>query len=383
MTTVSVNTFNEKEIGNNKPCVLKFPQGLPPPSFVEQETEFVSLSKKVGNKRQRVILSNTDKLEYQSEEIQSTARYAIGVYDKSTNTLKIVPTDIYDMKQSVIGYTLTLDSSIALSKEDRYDQVKKLADSFGSKVTKKKIQKMEMENVDNLDFEKTNKAVGEIANTLADKQSEETPLDLPYFDLTTSKPEAIYPHEAFIPPKVYFGLYHQLFFNMVKKTPTLDNEGNPVEEPKLADYFKEKLDQFASISEDEDLEHACKLLTFMWYALMIMQCRGDSTKLVQEGGASFEVKDYMVSLFSTKITNKKISVSREDKTKIINFMVIVHLHLEGFETKNIAPLAKALAVTETALEKHFTRIGCKRSAAGFRLQAPLTFPTFKENNKKR
>jgi len=388
MSTVSVNVFNDKEIGNNKPCVLKFPQGLPPQSFVEEQPDFVSLSKKVGSKRQRVIVTNTDKLEYQSEEVQSTAKYAIGVYDKQTNTLKIVPTDIYDMKQSVLGYTLTLDNSTGHTKEDRYDQVKKLADSFGSKVTKKKIQKMEMENVDNLDFEKTNKAVGEIANTLADKQSEETPYDLPYYDLSAKQPEAIYPYEAFIPPKVYFNIYHQFFLNIVKKKPTLDADGNEVPAPKLADYFTEKLNEFSDIAKEEDLEHACKLLTFIWYALLLIQCRGDANKLVEQGGASYDVKEYMVSLFGTKINKQKFTISREDKTKIINFIVIVHLHLERFETKDIRPLAKALSITDTNLEKHFTRVGCKMTKGvesntrGFKLTAPLTLPVSKENRKK-
>ncbi|KAN0023642.1 hypothetical protein ACTFIV_008029 [Dictyostelium citrinum] len=375
MSNLSVNVIEEKNLGDNKPCVLKFSQGLPPLSFIEKDPQFVSMSTK--NKRHRVVLTNTDQLEYESEDRDSKyAKYAIGIFDKNTKQLKIVPTKIQTMNQSVIGYTLTLDSSSVLSREERYDKIKKLADSFGSKITKKKMQKMEMENVENLDYEKTTKSIDAVKNELADIESNEKPFDLPDFDAETNDVRKIYSFEAILPPRIFFGLNHQPFLDIIKKTS---------EAPAyLPEYFKDQLKRFEDIKDEEKVVYNCKLLTFMWYSMILMKSKGGHEPLIKEGCTN-EVINFLVSIFGSKINHKKYNISQDDKLKIYNYLAIFALKLEDFQITDIKLLAQSLSLTSSSFEKHFTRVGCKVIRIGsekrsVRLEAPLKLPKARFSN---
>ncbi|KAM9993971.1 hypothetical protein ACTFIZ_011937 [Dictyostelium cf. discoideum] len=375
MSNLTINVIEEKNLGDNKPCVLKFSQGLPPLSFIEKEPEFISMSTK--NKRHRVVLTNTDQLEYESEDKDSKfAKYAIGIFDKNTKQLKIVPTKIQTMNQSVIGYTLTLDSSSVTSREERYDKIKKLADSFGSKITKKKMQKMEMENVENLDYEKTTKSIDAVKNELADIESNEKPFDLPDFDAETNDVRKIYNIEAILPPKIFFGLNHQPFLDIISKTSEAPSY--------LPEYFKDQLKRFEDIKDEEKVVYNCKLLTFMWYSMILMKSKGGHEPLIKEGCTS-EVINFLVSIFGSKINHKKYNISQDDKLKIYNYLAIFALKLEDFQITDIKSLAQSLSLTSSSFEKHFTRVGCKVVRIGsekrsVRLEAPLKLPKARFSN---
>ncbi|KAN0038016.1 hypothetical protein ACTA71_000188 [Dictyostelium dimigraforme] len=374
MSNLTVNVIEEKNLGDNKPCVLKFSQGLPPLSFIEKNPEFISMSSK--NKRHRVILTNTDQLEYESEDRDSKySKYAIGIFDKNTKQLKIVPTKIQTMNQSVIGYTLTLDSSSVLSREERYDKIKKLADSFGSKITKKKMQKMEMENVENLDYERTTKSIDAVKNELADIESNEKPFDLPDFDAETKDVKMIYNIEAILPPRIFFGLNHQPFLDIISKTSEAPSY--------LPEYFKDQLRRFGDIKDEEKVVYNCKLLTFMWYSMILMKSKGSHEPLIKEGCTN-EVINFLVSIFGSKINHKKYNISQDDKLKIYNYLAIFALKLQDFQISDIGLLSQSLSLTPSTFEKHFTRVGCKIVRIGaekrsVRLEAPLKLPKSRFN----
>ncbi|EGC32782.1 hypothetical protein DICPUDRAFT_81424 [Dictyostelium purpureum] len=358
----------DKELGSNKPAVLKFSQGLPPLSFVENDPEFVSLS---HNKKKRTIITSTDQLEYESQDNDSKlTKYAIGIFDKATKQLKIVPSKILSMEQSVIGYKLTLDSSSGLSREERYDKVKKLAESFGSKVTKKKMQKLEMENVENLDYEKTTQSIADVKNELADKESDEKPFDLPDFDAETNKADEIYNIEAILPPRIFFAINHQTFLDIL-----YEKSEAPAY---LPEYFKNQLDLMKDEKDEDLIVYKCKILTFMWYTMILMKSRGSHDPLLKEGCTN-DIISFLVSLFGSKTGNKKYIISQDDKLKIYNYLAIFALKLEDFQISDITLLSQALSLTSNTFEKHFARVGCKimrvnADKRSVRLTAPLQLP---------
>ncbi|KYQ88727.1 putative RNA polymerase I subunit [Tieghemostelium lacteum] len=392
MTDVNLNVISEKDLGN-KPCVIKFPCGLPPQYYIESEPKFQSYSKKISGqpKRSRVILSATEKVEYESNTIpndtethlqnpSTSSKFAMGVYDKSKNTLTLIPTDIYDMKQSIIGYRLTLENqnTSGMSKEERYVEIKKLANDFGSKITKKKMQKMEMENVENLDIEKTAKAVGSHQNLAADKESDEKPLDLPPFNKSTSKEVEVYPIDEILPIKVYFHLNALTFSKFVETSQELDS--------KYPKYFNAIIQRLkASGSADtpvhkDDIEHACKILSFMYFTILLLTKKSVSELTNQ--GCHHDIKNYLLDTFAHKVTKDKIFLMDENRIKIINYMVILSLHLEDFVAKNVPLLAQAVSMTVPAIEKHYLRVGCKSHRRSnderyYSLETPLQFPKSK------
>eukprot|EP01133_Synstelium_polycarpum_P009757 gene9757-11394_t len=334
-------------------------QQIPISAIESSKTKFKSST----SKKQRTITGETRSLEFTS--ISSTTK---------------PQEQVFPMKQSVIGYQESFEKE---GKEPKVymDKVKALSSSFGSKITRKLIQKIEGENLGSLDQEKTKKMAEKAQNKLVEDVQEDTTADLPRFNGDTTEVKEAYPIEDLLPQAVYFALEPQAYIGYAKDITTIPDD--------MPQYFQTRIIRVlggdkasAHDKDDDDVEHECKIILYMYY-LYIMIKESKSREIVQaldKAGIPKDVSKHMLNTFAFMVSKNRYNVSRECKSVLLNYIAILSLHIENFIVmeSTIAKLASILYVDDSTLEKHYTRIGCKivksSGEKGFKLTVPLKHP---------
>ncbi|EGG14016.1 putative RNA polymerase I subunit [Cavenderia fasciculata] len=347
-------SFQVKEdSGDCSPCVLNFHGGLPSLNFLEdKDTSFQSL-----NNRAKKI-------------------YVICRYNETTGKVQVVPIDeILQVNQSINDYEEKFDT-VDRSTMSYLDKEKSLANSFGSRITKKTIHKTESENLGSLDSSKTKQMADNVKNELVSQGAsmEDQTTDLPQYNLEATEAKDIYAIEILLPFDVYSELDVSDSMAFCKDKSTIPET--------LPSYVKQKIEKISGIEDNEDKEHACKILLIIYYMSLMAKARKgkDIFTVLSENGVPRETKHYLLNNFCTKVSKTKNTMSSFQTNKLYNFVAILSLHLDGFysRSESINELAKALGIEPHILTKHYQRVGCttirdpqRKSFIDFRLKAPL------------
>ncbi|EFA80880.1 putative RNA polymerase I subunit [Heterostelium album PN500] len=398
------------DLGDCAPCVLNFRSGAPPVHYLnDKSTHFKSLTNE--NKKQRVLISNTDSIEYETEFSTSNnkqqknqkyvkndisisnktnhkttiVRLVIGKYNEKTGKIDLIPIpDVCQVNQSIIGYVKREEENT--DELSFLDKSKLLSTSFGSKLSKKIIHKIESEDLGTLDSEKTKQMADTAKNKNLTDVVEEKNQDLPVFNLEAVDAKEIYPIEEIMPQEVYFAINPETFIGYAKNDNAPEDLPNYIKK-RLTNllYTKKRNDQDELVNNDkdqDDIEHESKILTYLYYLQLLAVNKRSLT--LEDGLKQYKVPHdvikHMLYLFSQQQSKFKHKIGDVEYARLMNYVVIISLHLENFSVKSemVKLIAEAFKIPDYKLEKHYSRVGCNvirdKQYRDFKLKAPLKLP---------
>jgi hypothetical protein len=154
---ISVADTDDKDA---QPLVVTFPMGAPPPTGVARQNFTLELHKsteKGKRKRRRIVATicdqtNPQPLRYEADNFSSdsgaanrSCAYAVGVYCKTTGTLRVVPADdIYSLRPALARDSSTPQLPASTAEDQTMSKKMQLTAKFGSVRRKSELERYRM-----------------------------------------------------------------------------------------------------------------------------------------------------------------------------------------------------------------------------------------------
>eukprot|EP00331_Platyophrya_macrostoma_P007391 CAMPEP_0176420576 /NCGR_PEP_ID=MMETSP0127-20121128/8683_1 /TAXON_ID=938130 /ORGANISM="Platyophrya macrostoma, Strain WH" /LENGTH=417 /DNA_ID=CAMNT_0017801187 /DNA_START=25 /DNA_END=1278 /DNA_ORIENTATION=+ len=361
LVTIKANLYTHKEIKNKKLLHLK-------------------------NSHFDWIASNTGR-SYQKTQ---SAKYAIGVYSKDTNEIKLMPAEqIFNLKQYPKDYTVTDDQDIMFSHIKALQQKQILVEELGNKKSKKILKNLKntMVKDDNI------ASAGEIKELLLEKADmlekklEENPenpvlltiesklLTLPEFDVETKDPSKIYNIGSIWDHEHNSQLNTAAFLSMLKKQDTKKGKG----------FITKYLMDWSNNHEFQKNKYKVQKAMVLNFLLKLMKKR-NFNKPILELAKELEmpaplVKEALDKFFFSKVADNQSIQYQSSKgleAKLVCYIIVLALSLNDYEM-DAEPLRVFMKIEDSLFIKYCTEIGCnvKKSSRAdapsmqIKLEAPL------------
>jgi len=364
------------------PHIMYFPKAPPPPESLQSSKNSkpkdplvvkVLKSKDARRTTQRVVLAETSRMEYVGTNFGRDGRdinkYMVGVYDKERKKVRLIDSShIFSMQQTIKSYE---EQERDLSVGDWRQSNRLLVETFGSKRARtdlnKAIRDQVTENNINADtMEFLNKSISDKIDhtpTLESLQSGPRS-DLPPFDINAKCVQDVYKTTDVIFEELRVELNKLVKTELIPKSTqelqekVLDDSANGY--PKSCSFH---LANFATSSEKKDL--GCFILFLIYLIRFFKYFRGsalDIKKGAQKTNIPIGVFSHMADMFASKafdLKSNRVRLLQSDqlKTKLINYILIVHLILSGYKM-NVTPIAKDLKIDDRRIKDHCRLIGC-------------------------
>ncbi|KAK9089428.1 hypothetical protein Scep_028510 [Stephania cephalantha] len=376
------------------PLVGYFPSGFDPQKSKDEIGVRVFRNKTKQNRMQLVVSPNGSKVDFVGSNHSGEAAtaqvctYALGVLDKETHTLKIVPiasNKIFRLEPRVPGVD-HLDEDIQELKEDaaaaqeKANQINNLTLTYGTKGARNQVKKQAtlkqkeepsaQENLKNKleDISINKEAIGSVEVSTA--------RNIPPHDTTATIPEKAYPLEKIIyegefryvldflervesETKIEASVYPSFVCNRAHKLLEIQNE---LQKKKLACVLS-YIAQLVKFKDKQSIDHA------------------DSAK-------NFSIPEILykkfVNLFTdsssqqnrfTDFVRHKLSV--EKTNLLVSYVLVLTLFADGFRT-DPSDIARDLRMRTLSIREHYKNLGCKiewqDKVSFMTLPVPLQFP---------
>ncbi|KAK9149236.1 hypothetical protein Scep_007993 [Stephania cephalantha] len=376
------------------PLVGYFPSGFDPQKSKDEIGVRVFRNKTKQNRMQLVVSPNGSKVDFVGSNhsgeaaVAQVCTYALGVLDKETHTLKIVPiasNKIFRLEPRVPGVD-HLDEDIQELKEDaaaaqeKANQINNLTLTYGTKGARNQVKKQAtlkqkeepsaQENLKNKleDISINKEAIGSVEVSTA--------RNIPPHDTTATIPEKAYPLEKIIyegefryvldflervesETKIEASVYPSFVCNRAHKLLEIQNE---LQKKKLACVLS-YIAQLVKFKDKQSIDHA------------------DSAK-------NFSIPEILYKKFVNLFTDsssqqnrftdfRRHNLSVEKTNLLVSYVLVLTLFADGFRT-DPSDIARDLRMGTLSIREHYKNLGCKiewqDKVSFMTLPVPLQFP---------
>lgn len=386
--TVTMESLAENP-NNISPIVGYFPSGYDPlrnnnNSGVEEVTTKLYRNVKRNNRLQLVVSPNGSQVDFVGTNYSGEATsaqlctYSLGLLDKETQTLKIVPiaaNKIIRLEPRVRGSELpeTEDPDTVkqeLTAEERNDKLRDLTQMYSSKKSIRQARKLDslrqQEDTGNQEeFDRNiaatiNKEALEVAVTTDNARN------IPPYDLAAMTPQSAYPLDRIISK----GEWDYLFD--VFKLTKAGAEMTPDLYPSFVCNRSYKLEH---IQDEDEKKRLAGIFSFITHLVKFKDRHSmdgvSSAKHHKIPGILFQKFSSMFAIPDTK------RLPEEKKSLLINYVLVLTLFADDFRS-DPSDIAKDLRMNAVALRPHYEHLGCKlvreKNVLLATLPVPLTFP---------
>lgn len=313
----------------------------------------------------------------------SQCNYALGVLDKETGTLKIVPiaaNKIFRLEPKIQGLDesdkgpskeeLTEDKKAGIKRERLLMYETKKAITKAKKVEalyKKEDPSTQMNMEVKLKKIKINKEVIESAGS-------HNVRNIPFHDLNATTPDLAYPLDKIIANSDWDFLLDILEYIQSGEDLT----------PYYPSFVRNRVHKLASIEDDFEKSKIAGLFSYITHLIKFKD------KHSIEGSSS--AKNHIIpakiyqrfsSLFAESDSKRLLD---EKRNLLISHVLVLTLFADDFKS-DMSDIAKDLRMTVVELRRHFENLGCKLKREGTALWAtlpiPLTFPEIRGKRRKK
>lgn len=388
---VTIEVQNEQP-GKLAPLVGYFPSGYDPNSDKSPQVKVYRHQKKV-RRLELVVSPSGSKVDFVGTNYSGEAAagrmcsYALGILDKETQKLKIVPiaaNKIFRLEPRVRKGDESVKESMTpateeVTSEDRMQKLNNLTAHFGTSKAIKQAKKASLlrqkedpatqQDLDHL-LEDPSIDKGALTSTSA-----ETTRNIPPHDLSATTPEKAYPLDKIIPKGEWDYLLDIL------ELMQSGQEMNPDVYPSFVCNRVYKLDVIKDEAEKG------KLAGILSYIAHLVNFK-DRHML---GGHSSSSKHHNIpSMLFQKFTKMFVDTSKkrladEKIGTLISYVLVLSLYVDEFQT-DFTDIAKDLKMPVIKLRPYFENLGCKfknRNRVTFAtLPLPLEFPTVRKRRRR-
>ncbi|KAL8118777.1 uncharacterized protein LOC141723945 [Apium graveolens] len=310
--------------------------------------------------------------------------YALGVLDKDTQTLKIVPitsNKIFRLEPNFGGSDDTQDEAQQIpkdevKKEERFKQQRLLDGMYSTKKTVARNKKYDSlhQNQDPISEQDLDKSLEDVkVNTEALDAGCSNARNIPFHDMFASAPEKAYPLEKIIGKGEWDYLGDLL--NITR--------GSEVMPDTYPTFVCNRVHKLKTIKDEYEKSTVAGVLQYITHLIKYkdMHSMEHYRKMKKHRFPSiFEEK------FRTMFEPTSHRLSDEKKKFLISHVLVLTLFVDGYRSDTF-DIAKDLNTSVVELRKHWLELGCKlvreKSTVFATLPVPLQFPVAKQRLRKR
>ncbi|KAL6010480.1 hypothetical protein ACLOJK_000913 [Asimina triloba] len=404
---LSVKLESCAESGNKiAPVVGYFPSGFDPLKQRKHKGEEggggsdtkirVFRNARFSNRLQVVVSPEQSKVEYIGNSYLGEAAapqvctYALGVLDKETQTLKIVPISA----NKIIRLEPRVKVPQVLDEEDHTIEKKAsradLTNMFGTKDAKRRARKWDALRQKEVDPDALRELESKINTVEINKEAIEV-IDIhvgniPPHDMTATTPEEAYPLKKII----LKGEWDHLS-DVMEVMQSCSNATSAVEILQNNDYGTFVCNRVLKLFMIKDEPQKKKLACIFSYITYLLRFRNLPKHLKKPIGVTSAMYHNIptalfqrfVKLFAGSTGERE---SKDESNLLISYILVLTLHADGF-TINISDIAKDLKMAPVYLKPHFLHLGCKsagtNNASEVALNVPLQFQQLKLPTRRR
>ncbi|KAJ3697035.1 hypothetical protein LUZ61_000740 [Rhynchospora tenuis] len=388
---VSVD-FIEETSDRKAPVVGYFPTGFNPLESGDNGVK-VFRHKRHANRMELVVSPSESNLEFVGKSYVGEAAaaqictYALGVLDKESQTLRIVPiaaNKVFRLEPHLAekesthaeqsGVTETSSAGKVERKVER--KMSDLTNMFGArkdKVQQKRMQNL-MEQVNNDEPEPEH--IGATQNYESEVETEAGGSlgfqIIPPHDLTADAPERAYPLDQIIPRG---------------ERPYLLNILDDVKNKnKYPSFVANRMHKLKSLNDEEKEEFAC-ILSYITHLITFWESYNRASRWKRGQNKTGEnrmsipqiVYQKLMRLFMNSESNV---LSTENHELLIGYILVLTLFADNFQSET-TDIAKDLKMTWPKLKLYYQQLGCKATGSFVTLPVPLHIPDMMRKAKKK
>lgn len=373
------------------PLVGYFPTGFNPFKDSKASSE-VNLYQNVkrSNRFQMVVKPNGSEVSFVGTNYSGEAAapqlctYALGVLDKETQTLKIVPitsNKIFRLEPNFGGSDATQDEAQQIpknevDKEERFQQRRLVETKYSTKQTNamnKKIDSLRQKQDprSEQDMEKLLEDVK--VNTGALDAGSSNARNIPFHDMSASAPEKAYPLEKIIEKGEWDYLGDLLNIT----------QGGEVTPDTYPIFVCNRVHKLKDIKDEYEKGTVASVLQYITHLIKYKDKHSmDHYRKVKNHKFPSILEEKFRTMFEP--ISQRLSA---DKNKfLINHVLVLTLFVDGYRS-DTSDIAKDLKIGVVDLRKHLLELGCKlvreKNTMLATLPVPLTFPVNRPRKRKR
>ncbi|KAM7483874.1 hypothetical protein LguiB_008457 [Lonicera macranthoides] len=379
------------------PFIGYFPSGFNPCPNSPQSQPRVGVFRHVkrSNRLQLVVSPNNSSSQvdfvgtnYAGEATAAqVCSYALGVVDKATRTLKMVPISankIFRLEPRVAEAGLTDNEVLEISKgeltqQEKAEKIKDLTLMYSTKKTIRKVKKMDslhqkqdpksQEYLDKkLEDQKINKEAVEVADTTSDARN------IPPYDMSATTPQMAYPLDKIILKGEWDYLLDIYELSQV---------GGEVKPNVYPSFVCNRVHKLEHIKDEGWKQTLACIFSYITHLIKFKD------KHSMDGFSS--AKHHKIpSILSLKFSDMFVDsdskrLSDEKRDLVISYILVLTLFADDFKT-DPADIARDLRMSSIKLRPHFEHLGCKLVREGtlsmVKLALPLKFPMLRRRRRR-
>ncbi|BBG98826.1 DNA-binding protein [Prunus dulcis] len=285
-----------------------------------------------------------------------SCNFALGVLDKATQTLKILPVasnKIFRLQPMVRGYNYSAkepESSVKeqLTGEEKAEKQMELQSRYG---TKKAIREEALESTES-----------------------QISRHIPPFNESATTPQ-----EAYSLDKIILTGEWDLLGDIYEHF----QGGAEVSWDAFPRFVCHRIHKLQDIEVDEE---KFKLSCIFSYITHLIKFKDQHSMDGISSSRTHRIPNLLFHKFSTMFPTESKSLSNEKTNLLISYVLVLTLFVDEFET-DLTDIAKDLRMSAIALRKHYENLGCKlvrkRNVMFATLPVPLQFPQLRQRRQKR
>ncbi|KAI4329132.1 hypothetical protein L6164_021428 [Bauhinia variegata] len=377
------------------PLVGYFPSGYSPQISPDNESEDGSDSTRVGvyrnknmPKRLQLVVSPAgSSVDFVGTSYSGEAAagqrclYALGVLDKETQTLKVVPiaaNKVFRLDPRVKGVEYTDKGPKGEISERKADNSKRLINLFGTKKDQEKVRKVEAFNqADDPDSQKSLDV--KMKSVAVNKQALESTDAHISHNIPPYNVAATTPQEAYLLDKIILKGdwdYLEDIFNLLYLEQA-DFSAYPT-------FICQRIERLREIQDETEKKQLCCIFSYINHLIKFKELHSLDGFSSAKG---HKIPSILRHRFSTMFGGSDKKTLPSEKIKLlISYVLVLTLFVDDFRT-DFSGIAKDLRMTEVALRPYYENLGCKISRKNnvnyATLNVPLEFPTTRLRKRRR
>ncbi|KAK9102414.1 hypothetical protein Sjap_019668 [Stephania japonica] len=376
------------------PLVGYFPSGFDPLKSEDEVGVRVFRNKTKPNRMQLVVSPNGSKVDFVGSNHSGEAAaaqlctYALGVFDKDTQTLKIVPiasNKIFRLEPRVPGVD-HLDEDIqevnedAAAAQEKANQMNNLTLTYATKAAKNKAKKaaaLKQKEEPSAQEDLKNKLEGIVINKEAIGSVEvSTGRNIPPHDTTATTPENAYPLGKII---------YEGELKYVLEVLVLVESGYKIEASVYPSFVCNRAHKLQEIQDEKQKK---KLACILAYIAQLVKFKDKQSIGHADSAKNFSIPEILYKKFVGLFTDSSSQQNRfndfgrhklsvEKTNLLVSYVLVLTLFADGFRT-DPSDIARDLKMGTMSIREHYKNLGCKieqqNKVSFVTLPVPLQFP---------
>lgn len=312
-------------------------------------------------------------------------RYAVGVFDKEAQTLKIVPVacdKIFRLEPKVRGLESAdkePESSVKeeVSARQKADRMNELTSLYGTKKSIKEAKKKH--SLKQEDNPKSQEELdGKIKEVKINKEALESTdshiaRNVPPYNASATSPQEAYPLDKII-LKGEWDFLEDIFQLVQVGTEVASNT-----------YPTFVCNRIRKLQEFQDEEDKMTLSCIFSYISHLIKFKDQHSMDGVSSAKGHKIPSILFQKFSTIFSPVSKRLSAEMNDLLISYVLVLTLYADEFQT-DPSDIAKDLRMSSVKLRVHFEHLGCKLSRKNnlllFTLPVPLQFPMVRQKRRR-